>query len=250
MVNIYSQRGSSTTGLLTASAIYVGLLAYAHFYAFNGQDDNSLAQQEDSLGQQDQMMTEKPSIDIIAPLAKGIFQSETIQTQAESSNVADDKGITKPSNKDDAGRVNQAKVDPMTVSTEAIQPELVTPANTPTYHSQAGFPAYQDYPVSSVYHGDNEQMNFDAQQRLASDIYYQNYLASYQRGHGDGRGRGQMDGDGEFDFSMNFKSRARMDADTDWDGDFVTQGAGSHYGNYGYDAIAHPYYQTYYYSRY
>ena len=264
MIKIHSQRGSSTTGLLTASAIYVGLLAYAHFYAFNGQDDNAVVQQEDTLEQENQPVAELPSTDIVAPTGKGIFQSETIAVNTETASTHDVVQEKSDTQQETVTRSEYATRDlselkanqehdrtALSNTMQSAEPDATTSRTaTNEAYTSTVYPSYQDYRIAGPLNAGDEVIMLDGKNRLAGDANYHQYLESYQRARGDGQGRGQMDGDGEFDFSMTFKSRARMDADTDWDGDFATQGRGSHYGNYLYDAAAYPTYQTYYYSQY
>jgi len=278
MINIQQQRGSASTGLLTASAIYIGLLVYINFYAFNGQDNIAQTRQDDTPvaeqvvaakdpGTNDPSANDPitndpssndPSIDIVAPLSKGIFQSETIPLTGDANLSAEMEvarassksapvelvaleSVAQPSGKPVVEQSPVTTVDDRqaeimsTISKDgvsAVKPETITHAQT------INAPGY--------YHP-GDVISLDAYNRLNSDLYYQQYTAAYNRAQGKGRGRGDMNGDGEFDFSMNFKSRGRMDADSDWDGDFETRGAGYHQGNNYYDTAAYPtYYQTYY----
>lgn len=238
MKNINQQLGSSTTGLLTASFIYIGLLIYASYFAFNPTQDKP---QDNPLAQTDTVVpaSQIASFAVVTPLPSGIFNSETIavnNTSKETQNQPAEANSSGPDNAMVSGIQAQDQIETLSVSANSSQ-------KTNVDGSTQSSPMVQPYPA--VY-GDNDALAWTTDERFTGRFDNRHDYYAKQRGRGYGRGRGDMNGDGEFDFSMSFKSRARMDADSDWDSDFNTDLASYQSGYYYLDSSAYPYYRTYY----
>jgi len=249
MIKFNQQMGSSTTGFLTASSIYVALLAYANFYAFNADSTPETASVESS---STPIAAETPAAAIVAPLAKGIFESETIavnktdnDSQQSIENTLEEEPAIQLSIKQPA--VDQT-AEP-SISGETTAANLATPQQKTGWNKRpsaaTAVPNVLARPSYAVYQ-DNDELSMATNDRLSGRMDHQHYYHGLQNGRGYGRGRGNMKGDGEFDFSMNFKSRARMDADSDWDGDFNTDLSSYNHANYYQGSALHPAYRYYY----
>lgn len=213
MTSSFKQSGASTSGLLTASAIYIGLLVYAGYFAFD-QTQPSVTMSENTIQMQGANQA------LIQPSAAGIFQSETLKHDETHLNIAkQSQSVTHP---------------------------------TETESSKSARPAGSDYRISSaLYYPQASQHRVPYDQALSHQYYSvhpystssldQDYR-SY--GQGKGRGKARSSGNAEMNFSMSFKSRARMNADVD--GDFDADGYHAANARYINDSAMHPSYNGYY----
>lgn len=221
-----SPKTSTTTGLLTASAIYIGLLAYANYYAFeNGKDPDNA---------EIALKNENKAIDRVAgvvPLTQGIFNSEVF-TDIEQSAALKSKqtGAALPGS-ESASSLKINELDSPIKTTQRLN-------TVPTVQILESLPP--------GFNANNEQLYFFQNGRNHANLaHYQNmnHQADY---YGQGRGKGSANGDGEFSFTMNFKSRASMDADSDIDGD-LSGTMHTYHNQYGYmNSAMHPAYRGYY----
>jgi len=215
-----SYNGIHLAGLLSASALYAGILGYLHFQGTDSLDGarhgvavNEQLQQD--LEQRTAPVTSvnpdsdpaRPQVTaedrIVRPLGSGIFASaddqavaDGIATETPVSAAAELPVPAEPEVAAAAPSRQQVQVAPYTETLVALQ----APAH----------PAYVA-PVDAYGFGNQGASTWDQAGR-----------GDYRgHGRGDGRGRGQgrgnWDGDGEFSFSMRFKSRMRADADVDAD---------------------------------
>ena len=206
MSKYIKQFGSSTMGLFAASAIYVGILAYANFYAFDKKpvlDPGTEASLKDAGSHQ-------PAIEI-QPEAIVELSSEVVPESAQVVEAGSEIPVVDE-------RVSQTVV----ATDEEASVEVAE-------HSlQSLAPA-----VVAQHIGDRAQSEFANNGQFQGDGYYNQYATANNRwyGRGYGREKGAMQGDGEFNFSMKFSSRAKMNADAVADADMNSQLHNAYYAN-------------------
>jgi hypothetical protein len=248
--------------LLTATAIFAGLLFYANQYGFAPQQDsiagnqhNAVEQLENAENSQipDQVPGTQASTTEVAAddrrtatatglvaMPNGIFNTPTItQTEPESEVLSDN--------------LEQEQLAAIASAIESASPDNRPQANakTPLAPAVALYQPAATIAAPLVYsYPDSE--GFDAWNYANAQYNGAGYYGGLNRGQGRGRsaGRGKADGEGEFSLSMKFRSRARMDADVDADTDFAADSAANHY--YGHYQAAHyqPYFNYYSYRGY
>lgn len=213
MKQLSLQNGLSHIGFIAASGLYIGLIVYTTQYAFVNQTD-IVSVEETPLSKV------KASISsIIAPLAGGIFKSETISSDALDSeqplqagtatNFVEQAVIKQTVIKEaevtgvsfDESEVTTAKVENKT--TDGLQ-DIADYKITPTANS-----AMDEFSASNVYKASYQQAND-----------YNQYLSGKSYGDGRGYGKSRASVQREFNFSMKFKSRAKVNADSNWDSRF------------------------------
>jgi hypothetical protein len=269
MFKINQQVGSANAGLLASSAIFVGLLVYASYFAFDSNSKDLVSGTEKSV-----LSNNNPSTAIVAPLSRGIFESETIAvkpadvktrsefpvtesfvdttsessvTEVNTANVAINDS-TPLNNPVDAQSFSANKIDEVTSISQPVKQVSVRDKATEAASAQT-LPGteYQSMiqPVYSPYL-DNEAVYLAGQDRVIGSLHHQQLLYGHNKGRGYGRGQADMNGDGEFDFTMNFKGRARMDANSDWNSDFNGDVSGYNRAYYDQGSNVHPTLRTYY----
>jgi len=208
------QRGSSSVGLATAFAIFIGLLEYAHYYAFNPQQRDDLAQSTERNGTFTSAIREDTKNKAISGLVN--IESGRIDSEARSHNYS----VSPNSINDDSAAIqaeefltsNHSRSDPQL---QAIQKGIHQSG------SAAGFVHDPTIPsgLGSALHKPQDAMMI--RHDGLSDVYVSNRAnnrgSSQYRGQSQGRGRGR--GDGEFAFNMSLKSRSRMRTDAEIDSD-------------------------------
>jgi hypothetical protein len=222
------QQGSSTVGLLTATAIFIGLLVYADQFAFNKSENSLLSS---FINNTPETVTTLPveslssiDTDTIQPSSQGIFETPTL-TQENSNEVAY------------STEAMQLDKQNSNVSTDAemavplAQPQTIT---MPVNYMPGRW--YGDQAAMSSYNTQNAGFNNNQQ-------YY-----STTRANGRGNGRGKMNGDGEFNFSMKFRARGRMDGNSDFDSNLGTYGNAYQQNLYNVHAVSNPAYRYSYFS--
>ena len=233
MFNRKSLRGSSSAGLLTATAIFAALLFYANQYGFKSPEaDSELTATGNTDAPDGSMVEQSPQL---VEIPRGIFNTPTLsaeQTQAVEPMPANTSLETDPGAAPIAAGMSEPPVKP--------ENRL---AQTPTMavHQAAGSSeSYMTYPYAGAQQFDSWQA-IQARQGAAAD------LNARHRGQGYGysRGHGAADGEGEFALSMNFRSRARMDADFDADSDVTARSAADTYYGQQHSGYAQPYLNYY-----
>jgi len=204
MLNRLQQQGSSTVGLLTATAIFIGLLVYANQFAFNNSDNNLISlfinKTPEPVSTQSVEPVSTTDTDTIQPSSQGIFETPTLTE--ETSNEVVNSAAAMPLAKQNSNASPEVEV--------AVQ-RAMPQSNTMSVNYTPGR-WYGDQAAMSSYNTQNAGFNNNQQ-------YY-----STSRANGRGNGRGKMNSDGEFNFSMKFKSRARMDANSDFDSNLSAYG--------------------------
>jgi hypothetical protein len=240
MATVSHQNGSSSTlGLLTASSIFVGILAYATYYGFD----------EGSVPKFFTANTEDVSVEptqVVQPGEKGIFASPTL--------VEADEPVSEPSVNQTSAPVvvadsnnKQAEASPMEnesvlnrESLSFLSDDTQIKAFPPVTRTVVSMPSYSGYPADDQWMGYMDHRN-------ASTLDGRGYYDGRGYGNGSGRGRGTLDGDGSFDFNVSFKGRARMDADSDFDGNTDFNGYSNYQNNHSYYHQPTMYTQYYHY---
>lgn len=220
MLKLTQQQGSSTVGLFTATAIFIGLLIYANQFAFKNSDNSFLA----SLINSSPVSTDTQTLtavsvtdtDTVQPSPQGIFKTPTL--------------------------IEEDRKEPVNTA-ESVSQVDVNPANSNDIEWSAIQPIPQDdvKPLSYVpgqWYGDQSNLSFYDAHRAGINNNHQYYTNA--RANGRGNGRGNLNGDGEFNFSMKFKSRARMDANSDFDSNLATYGNTYQQNGYGFNTVSHP----------
>ena len=193
MVNKITHGGYSSAGLLSAIAVFVGLLVYATYFAFDPHSEQ-------------QTVTEnvaKPGVEagahIITPLSSGIFNTETLSVD---NLIEPERAKVKPG---EAAADIAATVAPIGDQSSAkIHNDYTPPYNAKAQRARPGHPSNRNHDLLSLTHDAENQAHF------AKQYYYKNL----NEGRSRGEGRGYLDSRGEFNFSLKFKSRSRMDANT------------------------------------
>lgn len=220
MTTVSHQNGSSSTlGLLTASSIFVGILAYATYYGFDESSMPSLFSASTAEN------TEVVVPSLVQPGEKGIFASPTLVK-------ADDSVSEISFNEVASNSVEQQSVasalSVLNSVPESLSNNSIKPTDAPRVTKAiAPLPKYSGYPTDDRWTG---YMNH----RNAANLDGRGYYTGRGYGNGSGRGDSAFDGDGSFDFNMSFKGRARMDADSDFDGSTDFNGYSNYRSSYGY----------------
>jgi surface antigen len=221
------QHGSSAVGLLTATAIFVGLLIYANQFAFNKNDNSIISSflNKTSDPVVTQSVDAETSVDTstIQPSSQGIFDTPTLTQENEDEVVSTREIIALDKDNSETTLVTESHVQQ-----SSPKPGLM-PVNYSTGQWNGDQAAVYGYSTHNGRFNNNQQ-----------------YLVN-SRAYGRGNGRGKMNGDGDFNFSMKFKSRARMDANTDFDSDLASYGNTYQQHLYNLNAASNPYYGYNYY---
>lgn len=228
MATVSHQKGSSSTfGLLAASSIFVGILAYATYYGF---EENSMPELFSSSPAED--TSETPSL--VQPGDKGIFASPTLANADDSVSEPSLNEITTASGAGDSAEDQPAVVpaanqtSKLSGASEALANDSTMPtAVIPATKTVVSMPGYSGYPADDQWAG---YMNH----RNVANLNGLGYYDGSGRSNGSGRGNGSFDGDGSFDFNMSFKGRARMDADSDIDGSTDLNGYSTYQNSHRY----------------
>ncbi len=232
MFKLIQQKGSSSVGLLTASAIYIGLLVYANQFAFSNSDNSFLSsftsQSPDNVAVPSLEAESSVDTGTIQPSSQGIFATPTLTSQDlnEADSSLQSADITKQNPAPSTDVVFVAK-QLMLTGKDETQPYV---ANQMVNQGYAGQTALTSYQYQNAGFNNNQQ-------------YY-----STTRANGRGNGRGKMNSDGAFNFSMSFKARGRMDADSDFDGNLVTDGNAYQHHLYNTNIVSNPAYRYSYYN--
>lgn len=227
MLYLEHQNGSSTVGLLTASAIFVALLVYANQFAFNDRNN------EDSKSVDVQPQNTKPhGGDKSAPIVatEGVISKPKLQSSTSELALAEiDEAPTQAA---------AVKVQPQD-SASSVASQSTMLANVTHWNP---YPSY--YPA---YYGSADQAAMNYTNDYSAGLNNAQQLDAYVRANNRANGRGNMDGDADFTFTMNFKSRARMDANTDFDTDIDTYANAYQQHLYNQNAVYQPNYGYNYY---
>ena len=212
MTSSFKQTAFSTSGLLTASAIYISLLVFAGHYGFD-KLPSSLLLSENTV------KTEPSQKPLIQPSAAGIFQSATLdQDELQPADVAQGVSESERLNPQAFTEISKKNLDHQQISSAVYYPQVYS---YPSQYNQALAQYYAVNPTTST--------RWDQGHHAVS--------------RANGRGQGRSRGDGEMTFSMRFKSRARMDADMDAHSEADTyHDAALRYAN---DAYWNPSYSAY-----
>jgi hypothetical protein len=213
-----SYNGIHLAGLLSASALYAGILGYLHFQGTESLDN---ARHGVAVNEQLQQDLEQraapaaaadPSADtapvpvaaedrIVRPPGGGLFGTAVDQPPADEK--SGEPAVS-------AGAVQRLPSAPVASDEAPVTRQPAARGETLVAMTAPVYPAYA--PQADAYGFGNQ----------AASFWDQAGRADYRGlgrgdGRGAGRGRGNWDGDGEFSFSMRFKSRMRADADVDAD---------------------------------
>ncbi len=232
MLKQLQQTGSSTAGLLTASAIFIALLVYTNQYAFNNSNQGIFSSLFSSDAEPEINTAQTADTDgdtgTIQPSHQGIFETPTL---AENNSQQTTSEVTQPI-------VSVASEDNSATSNEEVsmgEPKVPSVAQA------------RAVPASYVPQPSLDQTAMYANQGYYTGLNGNQFYTTDARSNGQGRGRGSMNSDGEFNFSMKFKSRARMDADTDMNADSHVYGNAYQQHLYNQNTAAYPVYGYHYY---
>ncbi len=226
-----SYNGIHLAGLLSASALYAGILGYLHLQGTDSLDNaqhglavnDQLAQDLDQrrqtpAGQDQPAVADRSENDagIVKPMNGGIFASAATDESAETGASTENSQPTPQTRDIAAATATTSAVVSGDAQAGAAQTGAGTAA-TPAY--SAGYAAQDAYAIPAAYYPQADTYWVDAAYAPAVLHDGRGYYDGYGRGDGQGRGRGRgnWDGDGEFSFSMRFKSRLRADGDVDAD---------------------------------
>ncbi len=237
MFKLIQQKGSSSAGLLTATAIFIGLLVYANQFAFNNSENSFLSLLIDKT-----FNTHKSSDNVADPSVEVLSSVDTDTIQPSTQGIFETPTLAPEDKKVDVNSTRSAELEKLTPETStdielAANPALSQPGIMSVNYVSGhwyGKQSYDDQAALAAYH--NAWFNTGQQ-------YY-----STTRANGRGNGRGKMNGDGEFNFSMKFKARGRMDADSDFDSNLVADGNVYQQNLYNVNAFYNPAYRYNYYS--
>ncbi len=228
MFKLIQQKGSSSIGLFSAMAIFIGLLVYANQFAFNNSENSFLSsfvnKTPDTVATQSVEALSSADTDTIQPSSQGIFKTPTLTLEDNNEVV------------NSAESVELAKLSPATsTDVELAAKQALSQPNMMPVNNVSGY-WYGDQATLFLYNSHNAGFNNGQQ----------NYSTSRAYGRSDGRGK--MKGDGEFNFSMKFKARGRMDANSDFDNNLDAYGNAYQQSQYNVNAISSPANRYHYYS--
>lgn len=222
------QLGYSTTGLLTAVAIFTAVLVYVVYFAFEEPSENALTKAQEDKSEEIkaiaalQQQQQKGEVEQVSP----VTSAANSQTQEQSAEDKDAESVA--SDITQSQPAETAEVQQLAVTETAASVTRIDPLKAHVRKSAIEPAAYKIYPETSyrsAYYPYAEAAAFDNALNYAgfSNNSWNGDWRQQQYAQSQGRGYGRGAGDGEFDFSMNFKSRARMDADSDINADVHQQ---------------------------
>ena len=237
MLKQLQQTGSSTTGLLTASAIFIALLVYTNQYAFNNSNQGIFSSLFSSDSEPEintaQTANAEGNTGTIRPLHQGIFETAT---------------IAENNNQETIGETTETVVSAASENNSATSNKEVSMTAVQVQAQMQAVAQGKAMPVSyAAVNPSQDQASMYTYQGYYTGLNGNQFYTTDARSNGQGRGRGSMKGDGEFNFSMKFKSRARMDADADMNADSSAYGNAYQQHLYNQNTAAYPVYGYHYY---
>jgi len=226
-------KGSSSSGLLTATAIFAGLLFYANQVGFQSAVEDSETAVTGSTDSIDEStMAQAPQL---VEIPRGIFNTPTIS--AEQIQAVEQKPAIKSRQTESASAPVNVSLNQPSVESESTAGPMSVTAIDQTMASGQSFVVYphSDAEIFDGWHA------IQAQQAAAANLAGRHH----GRGYASSRGRGTADGQGEFALSINLRSRARMDADVGADSDVVARSAADAYYRQHQLGYAQPYLNYY-----
>jgi hypothetical protein len=233
MFKLLQQKGSSTVGLLTATAIFIGLLVYANQFAFNNNDNSLLSslfnKSPDPVTTESVEVLASPDTDTIQPSPQGIFETPTLSPE-DSNEVANASEALRHEQDNSESSVNAELSAPRLIAQSQPYPQAVV---IPVNYASGNWNSDQ---VAATFYN-NQYTGFNNNQQYRST----------SRANGRGNGRGKMNGDGDFNFSMKFKARGRLDANSELDSNLTAYGNAYQQNLYNLNAQSSPAYSYTYY---